>query len=67
MAGKQSKKSKKHGREARHPAHLRYNAGHRRLARKAANIVRFMRKHPGYKLPENADEEVKSRVYTLLK
>ena len=49
MAGKEGKKSRKHGRNLRSPAMKRYHAEYRDRKNKLKKLVRHLKKHPNDK------------------
>lgn len=62
----QKKSSRKVGRNKRSPAHQRYVFERRWLKHKVNRIVRQIRRHPNWKLPDDLDDEVRTRVQVIL-
>lgn len=68
MAQKQQKKrsSRKVGRNGRSPAHMRYVFERRWNKHKINRLVRYCRKFPNWKLPDDLDPEIKVNVQVKL-
>ncbi len=63
---KGGKKNRKIGRKAKKPAQKRYTVEKRWALNKAKSIVKQMRKHPNWKIPDNIGLDVKTKVRELI-
>lgn len=63
---KQGRGSRKHGRNRKKPAKMRYTSAKRWITNKARKVFKYMRKHPNWK-PTNLSGEVNSEIVKLRK